>query len=343
MLTNTATAAAEDLSPQVNALRAELRQREAELAALRRQIVVLQRQGRRASTASAPPSQQSSAPPPAPAQAAFAPARPATPEGSGRDEDEVLASALESALVRQGGRVLSRGTVEVEPELSYFYDEPARGQRRDNYGAALTVRLGLPWSMQAELRVPYIINDRWTGVGTASGVGDVRVGLTKELLAEREWRPSLLAFAQWRTTTGDINSSPPTGFGQNALQLGLTAVKRQDPIVLFGSLFYTANLGSALLRSGSRLDSGDVIGGRLGAFLAVTPDTSLLLAASANSFSADRFDGVRSAASDRLRGVLEIGAVTTIGRGLFLNITAGIGVTPAAPNFALTVSIPYRF
>jgi hypothetical protein len=120
-------------------------------------------------------------------------------------------------------------------------------------------------------------------------------------------------------------------------------VKRQDPIVLFGSLSYTAYLGSARLRSGSRLDAGDVFGGRLGAFLAVTPDISLLLAVSANSFSADRLDGIRNPNSDRLQGVVDIGATTTIGRGLFLNVTAGIGVTPAAPDFALTISVPYRF
>jgi hypothetical protein len=268
---------------------------------------------------------------------------PSTAPG-GADEEEMLSSALESALVRQGGRVLSRGTVEIEPEVSFFYDEPIRGQRRDHFSAALTARFGLPWSMQAEVRIPYVLTDRWTGVGTSSGIGDIRLGLTKEMVAEREWVPALLAFAQWRSTTGDINRNPPTGFGQDAVQFGLNAVKRQDPIVLFGSLGYTANLGSgARLRSGSRLDNGDVFGGRLGSFLSVTPDISLLLAVSANSFSADRFDAVRSTASDRLRGVVEIGAAATIARGLFLNVTAGIGVTPAAPDFALTVSLPYRF
>ena len=73
-----------------------------------------------------------------------------------------------------------------------------------------------------------------------------------------------------------------------ALQFGITASKRQDPLVLFGSVSYIANLGTAHLRSGSRVNAGDVFGGRLGAFLAATPDTSLLLAIAANSFSADR-------------------------------------------------------
>ncbi len=324
---------------QVEALRAQLRQREAEAAALRRQ---------RPQTDSAATLSNRHLESTSPAQAAAVaplPPRPVPSTTSGSaEEEEMLSSALESALVRQGGRVLSQGTVEIEPEVSYLYDEPIRGQRRDNYSAALTARFGLPWSMQAEVRVPYVLSDRWTGVGTSSGISDIRLGLTKELVTEREWVPALLAFVQWRTTTGDINRNPSTGFGQNAVQFGLTAAKRQDPIVLFGSLGYTANLGSgARLRSGSRLDNGDIFSGRLGSFLSVTPDISMLLAISANSFSADRFGGLRSPASDRLRGVVEIGAVATIARGLFLNVTAGIGVTPAAPDFALTVSLPYRF
>ena len=339
-------AAAGDAERQIESLQAQIQQREAEIAALRQKIVAVQRQQRSQTDTTTPvsprrPDTQSS---PRTAAAVRSVPRPApTAKAQNADEDKVLATALETALVRQGGRVLSQGAIEVEPELSYFYDEPVRGQRRDTFDAALTARVGLPWATQVELRLPYVLSDRWTGVGTSSGIGDIRLGLTNELVSEREWIPALLAFAQWRTTTGDINRNPPTGFGQNAVQVGLTTVKRQDPIVLFGSLSYTANLGSAHLRSGSRRDLGDIFGGRLGTFLSVTPDTSLMLAVTADSFSATRVNGQRVTTSDRLEGVLEIGAATTIGRDLFLNVTTGIGVTPAAPNFSLIVSVPYRF
>lgn len=341
--------AAENAEEQVETLRARLRQREAEVLELRREIAAVQRQRRPRAQAAAPvsPRLAETAPPsstPATVARHTAPSASLTsaPRG-GTDEDEMLASALESALVRQGGRVLSRGTVEVEPEFSYLYDEPVKGQRRDRFGSALTVRLGLPWSTQAEVQVPYVLADRWTGLGTSSGVGDVRVGVTSQLVPESDRVPALLAFAQWRTTTGDVNRTPAAGFGQDAIQFGLNAVKRRDPIVLFGGAFYTANLGAARLRSGDKVNNGDVFGGRLGAFLAVTPDISILLGVSANSFSADRLNGFRSPASDRLRGVVDIGAMMTLARGLFLGITAGIGATPAAPGFALTVSLPYRF
>jgi hypothetical protein len=197
--------------------------------------------------------------------------------------------------------------------------------------------------MQAEVRFPYSLSDRLTETGSSSGIGDIRLGLTKQLVAERDWVPAILAFGQWRTSTGDVNRSPSTGYGIDALQFGLSGAKRQDPIVLFGSLAYTTALGSATLRTGQRYEPGDIFGGRLGAFLAATPNTSLMLAVSANSFSADRYNEIANAASDRLQGVVEMGAVTTLGRGLFLNVTAGIGITPAAPNFTLAISVPYRF
>lgn len=258
-------------------------------------------------------------------------------------EDDALVRALESSLVRQSGSVLRPGAWELEPEISYFYDEPTGNRRRDNFGLALTGRAGLPGAVQVELRIPYVVSDRWAGVGSSSGLGDIRLALTKELLAATERAPSLLAFAQWRSRTGDINRNPPTGYGQQALQFGLSTVKRQDPVVLFGSLSYTANVGDAHLRNGARFNAGNVFGGRVGAYLAATSEMSFFAGVAINSNDVDRFNSRPVDGSSHLSSVLELGSTTVIGRGRFLNITAGIGVTSAAPKFSLTVSLPYRF
>jgi hypothetical protein len=273
---------------------------------------------------------------------AAAPSAPGGAAGKGVEDDE-LARALESSLVRQGGSVLRSGAWELEPEFSYFYDEPTGNRRRDNFGLAITGRVGLPGALQAELRLPYVVSDHWSGVGHSSGLGDIRLALTKELIPGTDRAPSLLVFAQWRTRTGDIKSNPPTGYGQQAIQFGLSTVRRQDPVVLFGSLFYTANVGDAHLRDGARLDAGDVFGGRLGAYLAATPDTSLYLGVAFNSNDEDRFNGRPIDGSSHLSSVVELGSTTVIGRGRFINIAAGIGVTSAAPKFSLTVSLPLRF
>ena len=258
-------------------------------------------------------------------------------------EDDELAGALENALVRQGGRLLPRGAFEVEPEVSYFYDEPTKGRRRDHYGAAVSIRAGLPAALQIEARLPYVLRDHWSGVGKASGMGDIVLGLSKEVLSEKEYLPAAIAFAYLKSKTGQIERSPSTGSGQRAVQMGLSITRRRDPAVLFGSLSYTAQHGRFRLRDGTSGTAGDVLGGRMGAMLAVTPDTSLHCAVSANSHAQHYLDRRTVEASDRLHGTFEFGAATTIGRGLFLNVGAGIGFTPAAPKFALQVSVPMRF
>lgn len=256
-------------------------------------------------------------------------------------EEYEAADALDIALVRQGGRVLPAWTIEVEPAVTYFYDD-IHDTRRDHVNAALTTRVGLLWATQAEVRVPYVIQDHWSGFGTSSGVGDTTASLTKELWVERERIPGLLVFGQWRAPTGDVKRDPPTGFGQHAIQIGLTGAKRQDPIVLFGTISYVESLGTARLGNGDRTSSGDVFGGRLGLYLVATPDTTLLYGVALNSSSADRFNGHKIDETDRLRGIVELGITSIIGHEKFLGITAGIGFTPAAPNFVLTVSIPWR-
>lgn len=334
----------------VDDLRLRLQQREAEIVELRRQLDAL-RQRQPAAVPGGLPEETSEAPaaPRSPPSAGAAVARTASPASSQRPtgvdeaDDDELSGALESSLVRQGGRVLSWGTVEVEPELSYIYDEPDRGSRRDQVRAAVTVRLGLPRAFQAELRLPYTVHDRWMGVGTSKGLGDVRVGLTKELLAERESVPAVLAFGYWRRRTGDLERTPPTGTGQDAFQVGLTMTKRHDPVVLFGALSYTAHLGTARFEAGSRARWGDVLGARLGAVLAATPDVSLVYGVSFNSSASSHLNGERMQGSDRLAGVAELGTAIVLARGVFFNLMAAIGVTPAAPRFGLTMSLPVRF
>ena len=55
----------------------------------------------------------------------------------------------------------------------------------------------------------------------------------------------------------------------DTVQGTLTAVKRQDPLVFFGSVYYAASLGTGPFHI------GDFAGTRLGVFLAATPNTSL--------------------------------------------------------------------
>jgi hypothetical protein len=318
---------------RVEELQRQLQQRDAEIAALRRQLDPAAQQN-----APAPPS---TAEQPAPSEQEQRPTRgeaeqrPARSETKAVEEEEA-SRALERALVLQSGRVIPRGAVEIEPEISYFYSEP-NGRRRDTFISVLTARVGLPWAAQAEVRVPYVIHDRLADVDSSSGVGDIELALTKQVLTEREFVPALLVSGRWKTTTGDSGGTLPTGTGANALQAALTAVKAQDPLVFFGTLRYTRNFPS-----GER-DLGDSVGGKLGAFLVATPDTSLLLDVDVESSFPSRFGEQEITETDRLAGIVEIGLATIVTRATLLSITTGIGFTSTAPDFRLTVSLPVRF
>lgn len=250
-------------------------------------------------------------------------------------DDEQTTRALERALVRRGGLVLRPWSGELEPGASYRYNEPSSG-RRDTFASSLTFRLGLPWAAQADVRVPFVFHDRQSGVGTRSGLGDVDVGLTKLLLRERKSVPELLFTGRWKTTTGASGGPLPVGSGANGLQGLLTAVKRDDPLVLLGALYYVWNM-----RSGD-VDLGDATGVILGVILAATPETSVLLDVELASISATSIGGRRLAGTDRLSGILEIALSRIVGRDLLLNFTIGIGITPSAPDLQLAVAFPFR-
>ncbi len=250
-------------------------------------------------------------------------------------DDEETTRALERTLVRRGGLVLRPWSGELEPGASYRYNAPSSG-RRDTFASSLTFRLGLPWAAQADVRVPFVFHDRQSGVGTRSGLGDVDVGLTKLLLRERKSVPELLFTGRWKTTTGASGGPLSVGSGANGLQGLLTAVKRDDPLVLLGALYYVWNM-----RTGD-VDPGDATGLVLGVILAATPETSVLLDVDLASMSATTIGGRRVAETDRLSGILEIGASTIVGRDLLLNLTVGIGITPSAPDLHLAIALPFR-
>jgi hypothetical protein len=98
----------------------------------------------------------------------------------------------------------------------------------------------LPWA-QADLRVSYIVNQE--KVSTAglddnkslgSGLGDIEIGLTKQLLRESDVAPDLLGAVRWRAPTGDSafeidDDEGATGSGFHAISGHVTAVKSREP------------------------------------------------------------------------------------------------------------------
>ncbi|MEW6613607.1 MAG: transporter [Pseudomonadota bacterium] len=355
-------------APADGQLQQEIASRDATIRDLLKRVEALEQKLNAANaTAAASPTAASAAP-----AMAAAPA-PAPAEADADVEAEAGGEsgdrALEWALIREGGLLLAPWSLELEPGLSYAYRstgtlflapdgtliEAQNVLKRETLSSGLTTRLGLPWDTQLDLQIPYVIDDnRTVSFGpvqqkeSESGLGDISIGLTKQLIRQKGWRPNLLASVLWKTTTGEsaLGPSPQSlsfvslGSGFHAVQGALTAVKPQDPLVFFGTLSYTANLSDT--KAGAEIDPGDAVGLKAGTILAANPDTSLRFALNLARIGETKRNGGTIPGSDYVSGLVELGISSVLSPKTLLDISAGIGLTNSSPDFVLSASLPVR-
>jgi hypothetical protein len=317
---------------------------------------------------SAPPPPPAAAPPAAPAAAPPAGAprpptaapKPSASEEAGREDEG--GRALERTLVREGGLVLPRKVIELEPRLQYTYRAaeglnlvtvagvPQAAQqdlRRDDVEASVGVRVGLAASLQFEARLPYVWIDQNRATASVlsqservSGWGDVELGISKQLSTKR--RGGLLGSLTWKSTTGNHEVgrlSPGSGFPQ--LQAAVTAVTREDPLVFFLSPSYSWVFERE--KSGIDVDPGDAVGLKAGTILAASPETSLRLSVDLSRAGRTRIAGADVPGSDTTVAIFEFGVAKLLTRRTLVDVHVGIGLTPDAPDFRLRLALPIRF
>jgi hypothetical protein len=176
-----------------------------------------------------------------------------------------------------------------------------------------------------------------------SGLGDVQLALTKQFVHERGRVPNVLGSFSWKTTTGesDINRDGASlGSGFHALQGAVTAVKREDPLVYFGTLYYTTSLSDT--RAGNKIDPGDAIGVRVGTILAASPQTSLRFDFDLSRISELQINGGGVAGTDQVVALFEMALAKVISPRILLDVELGLGVTDDAPDFRIGLSLPIR-
>lgn len=301
------------------------------------------------------------------AQTAATEAGPPTDTGDDPSTNPEL-QALNRVLVEAGGLLLPTWGVEISPETRYDYrgahglvitdlgggqTAVAQQVRRDTLENATTLRVGLPWDSQAEVRVPYQFTWEKVSLGGArresrdgQGFGDVEVALSAQLLRESGLLPDLLGEVRWKTDTGDdgFEVGPDglaTGSGFQAISGALTAVKSYDPLVFFGRLGYTANLPDK--KEGMKIDPGDSIGLSLGTVLSAGPGTSLRFGISQSFTDEVSVDGQTIAGTDQVVGMFNFGVSAALPGRTLLDVSAGVGITEDAPDLMLRAALPYRF
>ena len=311
----------------------------------------------------------SAAKPAALAEAAASPAAAARPEqSSATTEDDSQLQALSRGLVQQGLLLLPRGGLEVSPSVAYSHsqqqglvlvDSPegisiVSDQRRrfDAVEAAMTVRYGLPWRSQIQLRVPYSWRRDVAALGDGSHVshsdthvGDVELELAHQLIREDHGLPGVIAAVSWKFPTGRDPFDAPIpsvagGGGSHEVSGRLTVLKSFDPIVAYTTLSYSHSFRRR--ESFGRVNPGDTIDWSLGALLAVSPETSINLGLSQQFRGHTSVDGTRIAGSNGVAALAQLGVDQLLGSRGLLSVTLGVGLTDDAPDYQLVISTPFR-
>jgi hypothetical protein len=316
----------------------------------------------------ASPQTAQASPQPAQASSPPAPQPPGEPAPSGPGSfavsDEDAQRALERALVQTGAALLPLGRFEFVPSLTYqFRRESQPGQialttdgtvlitenvtKTTQVEANALIRVGLPWDAQAEFGFPFdykslSATSRVTGAGLSEhtvdvqGAGDLTFSLTKQILAAGDVRPGLFLGGGWNSDFGQTKRTLPLGTGFNELSVGLTAVKRQDPMVFTLGFTYQGTLEKRGFKPGDQYIPS------LGMLLAVSPETSLRFSQQISFGGRDKFNGVAVPGSDKVSGIFTFGLLSILGRGLVINLTGGIGETSDAPDLFVQLAFPIR-
>jgi hypothetical protein len=282
------------------------------------------------------------------------------------DERDPQLDALNRVLVETGGLLLQPWTVELQPEIRYSYKGAngllivdQNGQRQvlahnadlTRLEGALTMRVGLPWRSQAEVRVPYLHVSEESNFGTQStsssehGLGDIEVALSHQIFRENGWVPDLLGELRYRAPTGDDSfgndATLPLGTGFHGIGGRLTAGKSVDPVVVVGSVGYTFNLEDN--KQGFDIDPGNTLDLGIMAILAAGPGVSLRTGFGLSFTDEAKVDSEKISGSDKTEGVLNIGGAVVLPANILLDLGVGIGVTDDAPDVAARLALTYRF
>lgn len=253
-------------------------------------------------------------------------------------ESDSANTAIEEALVSKGLVLLPVGDVRLTPRLTWSHDGSG-DERYQSIISALSLEVGLPGGLATALHLPYVWRDY--PEGRNDGAGDLALSLSKKLTRETErWPSFVLRLDYTQDSGGDAFEPVPIGNGVQSLGVTLSAVKRIEPLALYGHLSYTQAW------SDSFIEPGDLYGVGFGVSLAATPEISLDAGLSFDFIAGDDFERPDADAyrtDFATAGYLELGADFVLYKDLFLTLSAAVGVTEDANDFIFSVALPYRF
>lgn len=261
-------------------------------------------------------------------------------------------TAIEEALVSKGLTLMLSGSLRATSSISWAHSGSG-ANRADSAALGVTLETGLPGGMAASVSAPYL----WRGLasGTNNGLGDPSISIAKKLTGESGAIPSIILRMSYTHDSGkDPFTLPAVASGFRAVGVSLSAAKRFDPVVLYGSVSYGHAFPKAVtLRDKAtgavlfqgRIAPGDAYAVGMGMSLAATPEIALDAGLSFSFANSSRFDSFNTAVSPgrSIAGYLNLGTSILLTKNMSLSIGAAAGVTRDASDFVFSVALPYRF
>ncbi len=285
--------------------------------------------------------------------------------------EEQRTDSIERTLQQKGSMLLQRGKLQVEPSTSWAHfssnsiningfsivdvivigDVSVRKTRRDLFIQNLTLKYGLLNNLQLEAKIPYrgqfnrdtITSSSETTTGH-TGIGDVEVGLSRQIAWEQGLMPDLVAAVNFKTKTGaaPYNREIGLGTGHYAVRTSLVAAKASDPAFIFGSLSYTHSFEETVDRVG-KVQPGITVGYSLGLAIALSYQVAINFSFDHSITSTQKVRGTEVAGSFINSANVKIGANWALNERSSIDFSVGFGVTDDAPDVTAEVRVPISF
>jgi hypothetical protein len=275
--------------------------------------------------------------------------------------------------------LIRKGQIQLNYELGYTYigqekinTDLSSGQatlfsiqNTNSHTVTNTLMLdyGVRNNLTANVTMPFISRyaDDAGYSGVSHTIGDLGLNVRWQPLAVKRDAPTLTLTAGARLATGespfkvDADKGLATGSGINTFNLGANVTRIVDPVALFGSIntgygltarHLNQQLNGATLRE---VKPGPSVGFGLGFAYALSYKitTSFSFQESISARSTLTFDnGNRAEPQTRAKTLTQSAGILSIGLGYrfspktTVNVTVGAGLTAAAPNLLLTMSMP---
>lgn len=212
---------------------------------------------------------------------------------------------------------------------------------------------------------------------TGTGIGDVTVGANYKLFGENGWRPDGVLNVSvtaptgrepygipWRILERDdddfirfaVPEEQPTGNGLWQASVGMSFVKTTDPAIIFANIGYTRTLTGSFDDLDNSPDTvnpgkvrlGDAYSFGAGVAFAFNERTSFSMSVSARlaARARMRYEGAewnKVIGSDATAAMFNLGVTHALTKRTTVVGMLGIGLTPDAPDFSLSLKVPYGF